>query len=108
MLYPLDLQDDAPCRIDTRDEERIVKTSIQFRCLPFLATAALAAGAAIADDIRPDSLRQDARPFASEKCIEQCDTESDRCMADSQGDPDKLQACDEKYSACLQACEGAG
>jgi hypothetical protein len=60
------------------------------------------AGIALADDIRPDA---DARPFADEKCIEQCDAESDRCMADTQGDPDKLQACDEKYSACLQACE---
>jgi hypothetical protein len=60
------------------------------------------AGIALADDIRPDA---DARPFADEKCIEQCDAESDRCMAATQGDPDKLQACDEKYSACLQACE---
>ena len=67
-------------------------------CLPALACA----GIALADDIRPDA---DARPFADEKCIEQCDVESDRCMADSQGDPDKLQNCDEKYSACLQACE---
>jgi hypothetical protein len=65
-------------------------------------TALAMAGAAFADDIRPDA---DARPFADEKCIEQCDVESDKCMADSQGDPDKLQACDEKYSACLQACE---
>lgn len=82
-----------------------MKTRTQFRFVAFLATAAVAAGAAIADDVRPDSLRQDARPLASEKCIEQCDTESDKCMADSLGDPDKLQACDEKYSACLQACE---
>lgn len=83
-------------------------TPIRIHGLALLAATALAGGAAHADDIRPDSLRQDARPFASEKCIEQCDTESDRCMADSQGDPDKLQACDEKYSACLQACEDAG
>ena len=101
----VDLQDDASCRIDTRDEERIVTTKFRFPGLAFLATAVFFGGAAIADDIRPDALRQDARPFASEKCIEQCDTESDRCMADSQGDPDKLQACDEKYSACLQDCE---
>lgn len=67
-------------------------------CLPALVFA----GLALADDIRPDA---DARPFADEQCIERCDVESDRCMADTQGDPDKLQACDEKYSACLQACE---
>ncbi len=63
---------------------------------------AFAMGAATADDIRPDA---DARPFADEKCIEQCDVQSDQCMQDSQGDPDKLQACDDKYSECLQACE---
>lgn len=77
----------------------------RFHGLAFLTTALLSGGAAIADDIRPDAIRQDARPFASEKCIERCDTESDQCMGDSEGDPDKLQACDEKYSACLQACE---
>lgn len=66
--------------------------------LPALAMA----GIALADDIRDDA---DARPFADEQCIERCDVESDRCMLDSDGDPDKLQACDEKYSACLQACE---
>ena len=82
-----------------------MKRSIRFHSLAFLAAAALAGGAVIADDIRPQALREDARPLASEKCIEQCDSDSDRCMADSQGDPDKLQACDEAYSACLQACE---
>lgn len=80
-------------------------TSLKFHCLALLAAALLFGDAAIADDIRPDSIRQDARPFASEKCIEQCDANSDKCMADSQGDPDKLQACDDQYSACLQACE---
>ena len=82
-------------------------TNFRFHCLAFLAAAAFSGGAAIADDIRPDAIRPDARPFASEKCIEQCDTESDKCMAASEGDPDKLQACDEKYSACLQACEAS-
>jgi hypothetical protein len=67
-----------------------------------LATALAMTGAALADDVRPEA---DARPFADEKCIERCDVESDRCMADSEGDPDKMQSCDEKYSACLQACE---
>ncbi len=76
-------------------------TGFTRRWLIALATA-FAIGAAGADDIRPDA---DARPFADEKCIEQCDVQSDTCMQDSQGDPDKLQACDEKYSECLQACE---
>lgn len=64
--------------------------------------AVLAGTAASADDIRPDA---DARPFADEKCIERCDTESDACMLDSDGDERKTQACDDKYSECLQACE---
>ncbi len=55
----------------------------------------LLAGAAIAGDERPES---------DEKCLERCDIESDQCMADSNGDPDKMQACDDKYSDCLQAC----
>lgn len=62
----------------------------------------MAAAPALADDIRPDS---DARPFADEKCIEQCDTESDQCMQAAEGDPGKMQVCDDKYSECLQACE---
>jgi hypothetical protein len=74
----------------------------RIRWLGLFLPALAMAGIALADDIRPDA---DARPFADEQCIERCDVESDRCMADSQGDPDKLQACDEKYSACLQACE---
>ena len=66
--------------------------------LPLLLAGALA----LADDLRPDS---DARPFADEKCIERCDTASDQCMQDAEGDPDKMQVCDDQYSECLQACE---
>lgn len=67
--------------------------------------AVCAAGSASADDIRPEAR---ARPLADEKCIEQCDLQSDRCMQDAEGDDGKLQVCDDKYSECLQACEGAG
>lgn len=48
---------------------------------------------------------EDARPQADEKCLEQCDIKSDECMEDSGGDKDKVQACDDRYSECLQACE---
>jgi hypothetical protein len=70
-------------------------------------TLALAAAAlpALADDLRPQS---DASPMANEKCIEQCDIQSDQCMQDAEGDSGKLQVCDDKYSECLQACEKAG
>ena len=76
----------------------------------FLAIAMLgllAGGAALADDIRPEARAlADAQPMADEKCIEQCDTQSDKCMQEAEGDSGKLQACDDKYSECLQACEG--
>jgi hypothetical protein len=62
--------------------------------------------AALADDIRPEARTQQARPLADEKCIEKCDSESDKCMQSAEGDSGKLQACDDKYSECLKACEG--
>ncbi len=68
-----------------------------------VALASLIVGApALADDIRPQS---DARPMADEKCIEQCDTKSDECMQNAEGDSGKLQVCDDTYSECLQSCE---
>ena len=59
-----------------------------------------------ADDIRPEARTQQARPLADEQCIEKCDTASDKCMQDAEGDSGKMQACDDKYSECLKACEG--
>jgi acyl dehydratase len=59
-----------------------------------------------ADDIRPEARAPGARVLADEKCIEQCDIQSDKCMQDAGGDPGKIQVCDDKYSECLQACEG--
>lgn len=73
------------------------------RCLGVTLALLLTAAPVLADDIRPDS---DARPFGDEKCIERCDTRSDQCMQEAEGDPDKMQICDDKYSDCLQACEG--
>jgi hypothetical protein len=51
---------------------------------------------------------EDARPQSDEKCLERCDIESDKCMADSEGDPDKMQVCDDQYSDCLKACDAPG
>ena len=81
------------------------------RICRWLATAALwlvASAPALADDLRPfmDAHPQSsARPMADEKCIEQCDTQSDKCMQDAEGDSGKMQVCDDKYSECLKACE---
>jgi hypothetical protein len=69
----------------------------------------LTAGAPVlADDIRPEARPLAARPLADEKCIEKCDTQSDKCMQDAEGDSGKIKACDDKYSDCLKSCEGGG
>jgi hypothetical protein len=53
---------------------------------------------------------EDPQPATGEKCVEQCDAESDKCMSDSENEPDlekykmKVQACDDRYSKCLQTC----
>ena len=70
-----------------------------------LSLALIAIPPAFADDLRP---QVEVQPLADEKCIEQCDIQSDKCMQDSEGDAGKLQACDEKYSECLKACERSG
>ena len=76
------------------------------RWFALLLLGLLAGGPALADDIRPEARAQsDARPMADEKCIERCDVASDKCMQDAEGDPGKIQVCDDKYSECLQACE---
>lgn len=59
----------------------------------------------LADDIRPEARTNADRPLADEQCIEQCDTESDKCMQDAGGDSGRIQVCDDKYSECLESCE---
>lgn len=76
------------------------------RWLALVFLGSLVAAPALADDIRPEARTQQARPMADEKCIEKCDSESDKCMQDAEGDSGKMQACDDKYSECLKACEG--
>jgi hypothetical protein len=84
-----------------REERIVMSIRNSLNSSVFLALL-VAAAPARADDIRPDS---DARPFADEVCLERCDTESDQCMQDSEGDPRKTQACDDEYSECLKSCE---
>lgn len=43
--------------------------------------------------------------WADERCVEQCDAESDRCMQETEGDEQKQQACDDAYSDCLKSCK---
>lgn len=73
----------------------------------FALPGLLAAVPAFTDDLRPEARAlSEARPLADEKCIEQCDIESDKCMQQAEADPGKIQVCDDKYSECLQRCEG--
>ena len=77
------------------------------RCLAIASACLLAGAAALADDIRPEArTHADARPMADEQCIEKCDADSDRCMQEAEADAGKIQVCDDKYSECLQSCEG--
>lgn len=77
------------------------------RCLPLALLGALVAVPSFADDIRPEARTlSDARTYADEKCVEKCDIESDKCMQEAEGDAGKVQACDDKYSECLQSCDG--
>ena len=46
----------------------------------------------------------EARPTADEQCLAQCDTRTDRCMAEAGGDENKQQACDDAYTECLKQC----
>jgi hypothetical protein len=79
------------------------------RLLALALAGVFAAAPALADDIRPEArTNADARPLANEKCIEKCDTESDKCMQSAGGDDGKIKVCDDKYSECLQSCEAGG
>jgi hypothetical protein len=69
------------------------------RLFAALIAALVLAGPAGADDAQPQS---------DEKCVERCDAESDQCMGDSEGQKDKVEACDDKYSECLKACDAHG
>lgn len=46
----------------------------------------------------------EALPAADEQCVAQCDTRTDRCMAEAGGDENKQQACDDAYTECLKLC----
>jgi hypothetical protein len=77
------------------------------RWLAALLLSCVACAPVLADDVRPEaSALAEAVPMADEKCIEQCDLQSDQCMQAAEGDSGKIQVCDDKYSECLQKCEG--
>lgn len=68
----------------------------------WLMLAALVAALVVA--LPRVSATSEAQPTADEQCVAQCDTRSDRCMAEAGADENKQQACDDAYTECLQQC----
>ncbi len=59
--------------------------------LGMLLTAALAA-------------RGGEKVLADDKCLSQCDADSDKCMLAAGKDKEKQAACDKIYDKCLASC----
>jgi hypothetical protein len=68
--------------------------------MALVAVLALGAGVEAAVPARAG----DARVQADEKCVMQCDRESDECMARAGNDEQKAKACDDRYTECLKKC----
>jgi hypothetical protein len=60
-----------------------------------ILAAAVAAAAAVAGDVRT---------LADDKCVAQCDEQSDKCMMDAGKDSGKQKQCDATYDECLRKC----
>jgi hypothetical protein len=57
--------------------------------------AALASTAVLAGEVRT---------LADDKCVAQCDEQSDKCMIDAAKDTSKQRQCDSTYDECLRKC----
>jgi len=44
------------------------------------------------------------RTLADDKCVAQCDADSDKCMLTAGKDSSKQRDCDNTYTACLAKC----
>ncbi|HXQ32328.1 MAG TPA: hypothetical protein VN790_10230 [Steroidobacteraceae bacterium] len=50
------------------------------------------------------ALAGDARTLSDDKCVAQCDEQSDKCMIDAAKDASKQRQCDSTYDECLRKC----
>jgi hypothetical protein len=67
--------------------------------------AALAAsGLAFAAEPPPMTPRNPVKALSDDKCVAQCDQESDKCMLAAGKDTAKQRECDATYTACLPKC----
>ena len=73
-------------------------SATRFRSGALLLAVALAWGGPTA------AVAADARPNADDKCVAQCDEESDKCMQSAGRDGSKQKQCDATYDECLRKC----
>jgi hypothetical protein len=50
------------------------------------------------------ALAGDAKTTSDDKCVAQCDEESDKCMLGAGKDSSKQKQCDSNYDECLRKC----
>ena len=67
---------------------------------------ALAVSGAVfaADGAKLMSVAGGSKTLADDKCVAQCDKESDACMLSAGKDATKQRECDSTYDACLRKC----
>ncbi|HXQ64219.1 MAG TPA: hypothetical protein VN787_05150 [Steroidobacteraceae bacterium] len=50
------------------------------------------------------TLAGEVRTLSDDKCVAQCDEQSDKCMIDAAKDASKQRQCDATYDECLRKC----
>ena len=70
-----------------------------------ILVAIAASGAVLAGDgSAVMSVASGGRTLADDKCVAQCDKESDACMLSAGKDSQKQRDCDSTYDTCLRKC----
>ena len=75
-----------------------------FRRGAWLIATVAVSGIVLAGDARPPAPASAWRALADDKCVAQCDQESDKCMQGAGKDASKQRECDASYDACLRKC----
>jgi hypothetical protein len=83
-------------------EERAMQAGMIFRRVLLMVAAVAVSGGVAASDGR--AAGGDVRALADDKCVAQCDEDSDKCMISAGQDVHKQKECDITYEACLRKC----
>jgi hypothetical protein len=83
-------------------EERVMQFGTIFRRGLLVVAAVAVSGGVAASDGR--AAGGDVRTLTDDKCVAQCDEDSDKCMIASGQDTHKQKECDITYEACLRKC----